>query len=137
LFHLVDVGDMTDFLPFRWHGDLLHEVGIFLAIRVCHLRGYRILDSEAFAKKEICPAIPDVFASTEYHYTDNYGRKTQGRKNLIIEIETDASKQSVLKKWRQYVESSTGLELIVLDLNEVTDPFNLSRLWKYVNERIP
>lgn len=128
---------MTLTIPFRFHGDLLHETGIFLAIRTCHQRGYRILDSEAFAKKQIMPCVPDVFASTKYKFINNYGRKTEGRKDLIIEIETQATKASILKKWQQYVESTTGLELIILDLNELDDPFNLNELWKYIDGGIP
>jgi len=128
---------MTSTFPFRWHGDLLHEVGIFLAIRSCVKRGYKVLDSEVFAKKQIMPSIPDVYASTQYKFTNQYGRKTEGRKNLIIEVETNATKATVLNKWRQYVESTTGLELIVLDLNELDDPLDLGGLWKYVDGGIP
>jgi len=130
---------MTTTIPFRWHGDLLHQVGIFLAIKSCNDRGYVVRDPEVFAKKNITPCIPDVWADTTWKFTNQYGRKTQGRKNLIIEIETNATKASILNKWRQYVESTTGLELIVLDLNEVVDHYDVSveDLWKYVDGGIP
>ncbi len=123
--------------PFSFHGDLLHEVGIFLAIRECDSRGHKILDSEAFAKKALLPCKPDLYISTEYHFTNNYGRRINGGKRYIIEVETSASKASILKKYSQYEETLKGVELIVIDLNEVNDPNNLIELAKHVAGCVP
>jgi hypothetical protein len=124
---------MTEF-----HGDFLHYMAICAAKWVCEVsRDFKPLNATALKNKGMFPAIPDLYYEMNGSYTDQHGRKHTVRKRYVVEIETCASKESVLKKWNQYEETLAGVDLIIIDLNQCENPLDLTVLSEFINEAIP
>jgi hypothetical protein len=105
--------------------------------RFCRERGYADLDPSALLRKGIYPAIPDVYVKVPYRNTDKHGIASRGWTNYIIELETNATKQSIAKKNAQYDTSLTGHELIVIDLKQCENANDINALKEFLEKWIP
>jgi hypothetical protein len=65
-------------------------------------RGYKLKNPENFSLLSKTPGIPDVYISYEYKGKDDYGRTRTFEKSVCIEIETNATTASILKKNQQF-----------------------------------
>lgn len=118
------------------HGYPLHDLAIYLTERICLNRGYKFLNKTALNDKGIYPGIPDVFIRVEAGYTDSKGRKHNAWQDYIIEIETKATRASIEKKTNQF-DSTSGLELIIIDLSNVKHWDSWVILEQEIGRRLP
>lgn len=111
----------------RVHGHRTHNVILLLLEDYVVVRGGKIKDGSVF-KKCVPPCEPDLYCE----YKDPENGKTYLR---VFEIESDPTKESVLRKQAQYQEMRAGILLTVLDVNafwkfsEGKADWNLLRKW--------
>jgi len=79
----------------------------------------KLLETRTFLEKHKLPCEPDVIF--EFEDIMRKGNKRQKIKyKYVVEIETNATKQSIRKKTAQYIDSTAGItDLIILDLKEL------------------
>jgi len=106
----------------RLHGDMLHNVAIFLLKCIWLEKGGRLMDERQFKKKHICPCEPDMYGEYEARMVKGNRRWTE-KKLLVAEVETKATTESIRKKQQQYEQASAGIQLVVLDLNKFHDNY--------------
>jgi hypothetical protein len=120
------------------HGDRLHCHAIFESKLICRERGYKELDASALQRKSLYPGIPDIYVRVPWRRTDgNGGGATHGFTDYIIEVETDATKQSIARKKAQYDTSLKGHDLIVINLAKLNKANDLNTLRNYLETMIP
>jgi hypothetical protein len=125
----------------RLHGDMLHNMAIFLLKCVWLEKGGKLLDERQFKKKYISPCEPDFFGLYEDRMVKGSRRWTE-KKLLVAEVETHATAESVRKKQQQYEQASAGIQLVVLDLDEyLMDAGNLASDWmslkNWIESKLP
>ena len=117
----------------RIHGQQQHTNITMHAAKMIVIRGGRIKDPSVF-KKCNPPCEPDLY----FDY-DDHGKKFQG----VLEVETNATKESIARKQRQYEEQVRGVILHVLDCKkgfdrhggEVFDSIRVMERW--LDEELP
>ena len=117
----------------RIHGQQQHTNFSMHAAKMLVIRGAKIKDGSIF-KSLNPPCEPDIY----FEYEEG-GRKYQ----YVLEVETNATKESVLRKQRQYEEQVRGITLYVLDLQkgfakygkEVFDSIRVMEQW--LDEELP
>lgn len=111
----------------RLHGDDLHDLAIFLVERHVIKKGGVLKPTRDFRGKKICPCEPDVYFSMDTKLIE--GNKRVHQKGLyVVEIETKATNESRMTKYKQYKESLAGLtDLIVIDLEKEFGDWLLKR----------
>lgn len=133
----------------RLHGDDLHDLVIFLVERHVIENNGVIKPTRDFKGKKICPCEPDVYFSIDTKLID--GNKRIHQKGLyVVEVETRATNESRLTKFKQYRESLAGLtDLIVIDLDKeywewiekkgIHNPqyHDWTQMRDYIKERMP
>jgi len=128
----------------RLHGDMLHNVVIFLTKCILLEKGAKLYDERQFKKKYICPCEPDVYAEYNAKMIVGNTRRTE-KKLLVVEVETFATKESIAKKYLQYKEATAGLDLVILDLRKYmnandtdhyADPFAGTQDWMRLKDWI-
>lgn len=98
------------------HGDLLHDTAIFLAERTCFLNDGIFLDKAPIKRKAIAPGIPDVYFRNYWKRTDERGRRIDGHTDYCVEVETNASAESIIKKALQFEGALSNTKCIIIDL---------------------
>lgn len=125
----------------RLHGDMLHNVVIFLTKCILLEKGAKLYDERQFKKKYISPCEPDVYCEYEAKMIKGNTRRTE-KKLLVVEVETYATKESVAKKYQQYKEATAGVDLVILDLrkfmnaNDKDNPFFGTQDWMLLKDWI-
>ncbi len=119
------------------HGDRLHVHAILEAKLVCRERGYRELDHEALARKQLYPGIPDLYIEAKIRRTNERGQASHDWTRYIIEIETDATAASIRKKTAQFDTSLAGHEMLPINLRKCKDPKDIDELRKFLEEWLP
>ena len=99
------------------HGNKLHDLAIYLTERACLERGYTFLNKKPLADKAIYPGIPDVYVRVPWRRTSERGQATRGYTDYIVEIETNPTSESVLKKQSQFT-SPANHELIIIAVKQ-------------------
>jgi hypothetical protein len=103
------------------HGNKLHDLAIYLTERACLELGYTFLNKKPLQDKAIYPGIPDVYVRVPWRRTSERGQATRGYTDYIIEIETNPTSESILKKQSQFT-SPANHELIIIGIPQ-TDSF--------------
>lgn len=129
------------------HGSTFHSVCILITKIICVQRGYKLKNPETFSRLTKNPGIPDVYVSYEYKGKDDYGHNRTFEQSVCIEIETDATNTSILKKTEQF--SRPGMrETIIIDMNGLdeykkkqiakglTRPNDISWIEAYIDSRL-
>lgn len=113
----------------RVHGGPLHDL-VITRVEYYVVTHDGILKSiDGFKDKYRCPCEPDVFCA-------KMDRK-RGLELCVVEVETDATKQSRETKWNQYKESTAGItHFVVLDLNDLLAPNNWRAIDEFIEERM-
>lgn len=124
------------------HGDSLHDLVIFLCERELVRRSgkdaeYTFLDKKWFADKFQSAAIPDVYYKKVETFITSRGQKKATEQKYVLEIESKPTSASIAKKREHFLETTTGHELIILNLQEVEDDTNWLELTAFVKERVP
>ena len=121
------------------HGGLQHTVFIALVKIYLALKGAKVKDEAIFGMKHNAPCVPDVWAVYEERIPLEGNRYRKQTTNLIVEIETNATTESVRKKQLQYEQTLAGVSLYVLDLNRC--PIEALSDWKkamdWIAEELP
>jgi hypothetical protein len=99
------------------HGDHLHDLAIYLTERACLELGYTFLNKKPLQDKSIWPGIPDVYVRVPWRRTSERGQATHGYTDYIIEIETNPTSESILKKQSQFT-SPANHELIIIAVKQ-------------------
>lgn len=100
----------------RLHGDDLHDLVIFLAERLIVQKGGKLKPTRDFRGRKLCPCEPDIFFEIETKLIEG-NRRIKQRGLYVVEIETKATYESRITKYKQYKETLTGLvDLIIIDL---------------------
>jgi hypothetical protein len=102
------------------HGGLTHTVMVALLKTYCAHKGAVVKDEAVFGMKHNAPCTPDVWAVYDERIPMGGGRYRTQTANLIVEVETQATKESIARKRLQYEATLAGCNLIVLDLNTCT-----------------
>jgi hypothetical protein len=97
------------------HGGLYHSTCIMICKYVCWKRGYKIKNPEGFASLYKTPGIPDIYISYQYKGKDDRNQTRTLEKSVCIEIETNPSEASILKKTEQFTRPGMG-EPIIIDV---------------------
>ena len=117
----------------RIHGQRDHENITLHAEKLIVHKGGRIKDGSVF-KSLNPPCEPDIY----FDY-DDHGKKYQG----VAEVETNATKETVARKQRQYEEQVRGIILYILDTKKgfekygpsVFDSIHVMETW--LEEELP
>jgi hypothetical protein len=125
----------------RLHGDMLHNVVIFLTKCILLEKGATLKDERQFKKKYISPCEPDVYAEYEAKMIKGNTRRTE-KKLLVVEVETKATTESIRKKYIQYQEATAGIDLVVLNLEKFllvkgNSMYNWGQLQTWVESELP
>ena len=99
------------------HGNKLHDLAIYLTERMCLELGYTFLNKKPLQDKAIYPGIPDVYVRVPWRRTSERGQATRGYTDYIIEIETNPTSESILKKQSQFT-SPANHELIIIAVKQ-------------------
>lgn len=99
------------------HGGLDHFTYIAIASYICWKRGFVFLSPEGFASKHRCPGIPDIYVKYQVKFKDGRGTRRIDR-YAVIEIETNATKESIEKKVAQFTSAAQNLEPIIIPMNK-------------------
>lgn len=102
------------------HGGLVHSVCILITKIICNERGYKLKDPETFSRLTKSPGIPDVYVSYEYKGKDDYGHNRTFEKSVCIEVETNATTASILKKNEQFARPGIR-EPVIIDLSKLDE----------------
>jgi hypothetical protein len=111
------------------HGGLRHSTCIFICKYICVKRGYKLKNPETFSHLFKNPGIPDVYLSYQYKGKDDYGKTRSFEKSVCIEIETDATTASILKKNEQFTRPGMK-EAIIIDMGRGFEEYKKKRLTK-------
>lgn len=95
------------------HGGLFHSTCIMICKYICWKRGYELKNPVGFSTMNKCPGIPDIYIAYQYKGKDDYGKTRTFRKNVCIEIETDATPANILKKNEQFTRPGTDPPIII------------------------
>ncbi|HOK27555.1 MAG TPA: hypothetical protein PLI21_00845 [Methanomassiliicoccaceae archaeon] len=99
------------------HGDMLHDLAIMVGKKICSERGYYFMDPRPLKDKYMYPGIPDIYVRVNDR-TPNGARIVKTWQDWIVEVESNPSAASVLKKKRQF--SGDGrTDLIIIDLRKL------------------
>lgn len=115
------------------HGSLFHSTCIFICKYICLKRGYTLKDPEIFSRLAKSPGIPDVYISYKYKGKDDYNQTKTFEQSVCIEIETDATSASILKKNEQFTRPGMH-EPIIIDMGRGFDDYKKKRLAKGLNQ---
>lgn len=140
-------GNHTD-ITVPVHGGLWHSTCIFVAKYICNERGYKLKNTEAFATLFKSAGIPDIYIEYEYKGKDDYGQLRTIRQSVVIEIETNLTNTTEIKKTEQF--SRPGMhEPIIIDVGKKLDEFkkrqkdkgkeygnDIELIYAYLDERI-
>ena len=121
------------------HGGLTHTVVIALTKIYLASKGAIVKDESVFGMKHNAPCVPDVWAVYEERIPMGGGRYRAATANLIVEVESKPTKASIDKKNLQYQATLAGVNLVVLDLEELTDAQlgDWRGLMAWIEERVP
>lgn len=98
---------------------------------------YIFLDKKWFADKFQSASIPDVYYKKVETFITSRGQKKTTEQKYVLEIETHPSAKSIATKREHFLTTCVGHELIILDLEEVTEQDNWLVLSNFVKERVP
>jgi len=99
------------------HGDALHNLMIFEVKCYILKHGGVIKDTKVF-KDRACKCEPDIFFEIETRGVRG-NKRSKIEEIYVIEIETNATTESIKRKYEQYKESYAGLtDLLVFDMNK-------------------
>lgn len=99
------------------HGDKLHDTVIFLIKRHIINCGGTIKDTKVF-RDRACVCEPDIYYEIGAKRIDG-NRRNKIMEIYVIEVETNPTNESRLKKYEQYREKLVGLtDLIVIDMSK-------------------
>lgn len=124
---------MAQTIIHQLHGDHLHDLAIYLTERACLELGYTFLNKKPLQDKAIYPGIPDVYVRVPWRRTSERGQATRGYTDYIIEIETNPTSESILKKQSQFA-SPANHELIIIAVKQ-TDSIEV--LMASIEVRLP
>lgn len=99
------------------HGGMTHTVVIALVKIYLASKGAEVKDEAVFGMKHNAPCVPDVWAVYDERIPMGGGRYRTQTANLIVEVESNPTKESVAKKNLQYQATLAGVNLVILDLN--------------------
>lgn len=102
------------------HGGRTHAVIIMLTKYYLAEKGADVKDESVFGMKHNAPCIPDVWAVYDERIPMGGGRYRTQTANLIVEVESSPTKESIAKKNLQYQATLAGVNLIILDLETWT-----------------
>jgi hypothetical protein len=111
------------------HGSLFHSTCIFICKYICLKRGYTLKDPEIFSRLAKSPGIPDVYVSYKYKGKDDYGQNRTLEQSVCIEIETNATSASILKKSEQFTRPGMR-EPIIIDMGAGFEEYRKKQLSK-------
>ena len=121
------------------HGGLTHTVVIALTKIYLASKGAIVKDESVFGMKHNAPCVPDVWALYDERIPMGGGRYRTQTSNLIVEVESSPTKESIAKKNLQYQATLAGVNLIILDLEDC--PPETLRDWTkaldWIAERLP
>lgn len=125
--------------PIHIHGGLTHTVVIALCKIYLASKGATVKDEGVFGMKHNAPCVPDVWAVYDERIPMGGGRYRSQTSSLIVEVETDPTKESIAKKNLQYQATLAGVNLVVLDLGEWSDAglSNWREIMTWLEERMP
>jgi len=111
------------------HGDALHNLMIFEVKCYILKHGGVIKDTKVF-KDRACKCEPDIFFEIETRGVRG-NKRSKIEEIYVIEIETNATTESIKRKYEQYKESYRGLtDLLVLDMNKDYKKFAADSGWE-------
>jgi hypothetical protein len=95
-------------------------------------RGYKLKNPDTFSILTKSPGIPDVYLSYQYKGKDDLGRTRTIERSVCVEIETDATNASILKKNEQF--SRPGMsDPIIIDMGAGFQEYKKEQLKKGVD----
>lgn len=103
------------------HGGRTHAIVIMLTKYYLAEKGAKVKDESVFGMKHNAPSIPDVWAVYDERIPMGGGRYRTQTANLIVEVESNPTKESIAKKNLQYQATLAGVNLIILDLAHWTE----------------
>jgi hypothetical protein len=115
------------------HGGLFHSTCIFICKFICSKRGYTLKNPEAFSRLAKSPGIPDVYLSYSYKSKDGYGQLRTLEQSVCIEIETNATSTSILKKSEQFTRPGMR-DPIIIDMGKKYEDYKKKRLEKGLSQ---
>jgi len=121
------------------HGGTTHSVVIMLTKLYLAMNGATVRDESVFGMKHNAPSIPDVWAVYDERIPMGGGRYRSQTSNLIVEVESRPTKESIAKKRLQYEATLAGVDLRILDL-ETLDESTLhdwTKLLAWIGEWMP
>jgi hypothetical protein len=111
-------------------------LAIFLVELECVNRGYKLLDGGALKKRANLPAEPDVFVEIDEKYHKG-SSIVHSRNRYVIEVETNPTKDSVIRKIEQYTRSPGITDVLFVMLNELKHQENWQEIKELINKVIP
>ena len=102
------------------HGGIYHSTYIMLAKYILWKRKIKIKNPDTFAKMANNAGIPDIYIEYSYKGKDDAGRTKTMVKSCCIEIETNATAESIMKKNLQFTRPGMR-EPIILDMGKTYD----------------
>jgi len=112
------------------HGDQLHDLAIYFLQYEIVKKGGILQEPSIYKKKMYWPCEPDIiFTIVE-----------KGVRYIhVIEVETDATKASLEKKTNQYVLSTAGVNLTIINLAEADadTQTNWIKFSKWLSKHLP
>lgn len=125
--------------PVHIHGGRAHSRVIAMCKHYLAEKGATVKDEAVFGMKHDAPCVPDVWATYDERVPTGMGRYRTQTANLIVEVESSPTKESIAKKRLQYETTLAGCNLLILDL-EACAPECL-RDWEsayvWFEERLP
>jgi hypothetical protein len=119
------------------HGQSLHDLNIYLAERICIQRGYIHADKRWFADKHYARGVPDIFVKRSSHCNGTNGKRRDVTEYLVIEIESKLTVANRLKKYKQFQETVTGVELQIINLADNKYQDSIEKTIAFLDARIP
>lgn len=123
------------------HGEAVHDLAIFLTERLCEQRKYAFLNPTWLKAKGLYHGEPDVYVRVPHRNVESGGKVVHDFTDYIIEVETQPSSESIIKKFNQFEANNAKHELLIIDLwkyrRDGGDIENWQRLSDYIDWRLP
>jgi hypothetical protein len=100
------------------HGGRTHSRVIDMCKHYLAEKGAKVKDEAVFGMKHNAPSVPDIWAVYEERIPMGGGKYRTATANLIVEVESHPTKESVAKKRLQYEATLAGCNLLILDLED-------------------